>query len=141
MGAGFRIHLRTPNRCRDTVKEHTRLGRRRLGEGASRVQAFRSRRLAIIARAGRKPASFRRCTTNARAELNWSNLHAGPDFVEAGAYAPLRRDAHAQVEELTRASLLEPFHSSNFEKSVLDRSEKQLGTRMRQLGQKQMVCS
>jgi len=31
---------------------------------------------------------------------NWSNLHAGPDFVEAGAYAPVRRDAHAEVERI-----------------------------------------
>jgi len=38
------------------------------------------------------------------------------------AYAPVRPDAHAQVEELTGASLPAPFHFSNFEKSVLDRS-------------------
>ena len=47
------------------------------------------------ARAGRK--SFRRSTADARAKLEWSYLHAGPDFVEAGAYAPVRRDAHADV--------------------------------------------
>jgi len=39
------------------------------------------------------------------------------------AYAPVRRDAHAQVEELTGVSLPAPFHFSNFAKSVLDRSE------------------
>ena len=42
------------------------------------------------------------------------------------AYAPVRRDAHAQVEELTRASLPALFHFSNFEKSVLDRSGSQV---------------
>ena len=48
----------------------------------SRVKSVRNE--AWLARAGRKATSFRRCTTNARAELNWSNQHAGPDFVEAG---------------------------------------------------------
>jgi len=64
---------------------------------------------AWLARAGSKPISFRRYTTNARAELYWSNLHAGPDFVEAGAYAPVRRDAHPQVKKLTGSSLPGPF--------------------------------
>ena len=90
--------LRAPSRCRDTVKEHTRLACK-----PSKVEA-------IIARAGRKPTSFRRCTTNARAELNWSNLHAGPDFVEAGAYAPVRRDAHAAVVELPAGSIPASCH-------------------------------
>ena len=38
------------------------------------------------------------------------------------AYAPVRRDAYAQVEELTGASLPAPFQFSNFEKSVLGRN-------------------
>jgi hypothetical protein len=69
---------------------------------------------------------LRRCTTDARAELNWSNLHAGPDFAKASsrqaAYAPLRRDAHAEVEKLTGGSIPAPFYFSNFEESVLNRS-------------------
>jgi hypothetical protein len=62
----------------------------------------------------------------ARAELNWSNLHAGPDFAEPSsrqaAYAPLRRDVHAEVEKLTGGSIPAPFHSFSFEASVLDRN-------------------
>ena len=71
-----------------------------------------------MARAGRKPTSLRRCTTDARAELNWSNLHAGPDFVEAGAYAPVRRDAYAKVEKLTAGCMPARFHFSHFEEST-----------------------
>jgi hypothetical protein len=59
----------------------------------------------------------------ARAELNWSNLHAGPDFAKASswlaAFAPVRRDAHADVEKLTTGSILARFHFFNFEESVL----------------------
>jgi len=78
----------------------------------------------LLARAGSESTSFRRCATDARAELNWSNLHAGPDFAEASsrqaAYAPVRRDA--EVEILTTDSIPARFHFSNFEESVLDRS-------------------
>jgi len=35
------------------------------------------------------------------------------------AYAPVRRDAHAEVEKLTAGSIRAPFHFSNFEESVL----------------------
>jgi hypothetical protein len=38
------------------------------------------------------------------------------------AYA-VRRDAHAEVEKLTADSILTPFHFSNSEESVLDRSD------------------
>ena len=62
-----------------------------------------------------------------RAELNWSNLHAGPDFAEASsrqaAYASMRRDAHAEVEKLTGGSAPAPFHFSSFGESVLDRND------------------
>jgi hypothetical protein len=35
-------------------------------------------------------------TTDARAELNWSNLHAGPDFAKASS----RQAAYAYAETL-----------------------------------------
>ena len=55
----------------------------------------------------------------------WSNLHAGPDFAKASSgrlRMLVRRDAHAEVEKLTADSMPAPFHFSNFEESVLDRS-------------------
>jgi len=39
------------------------------------------------------------------------------------AYAPVRRDAQAEVEKLTAGSIPARFHFSNFEKSVLDRND------------------
>jgi len=36
------------------------------------------------------------------------------------AYAPVRRDAHAEVEKLTAGSIPTPFHFSSSEESVLD---------------------
>jgi len=45
------------------------------------------------------------------------------DGATRDAYAPVRRDAHAAVEKLTAGSIPAPFHFSNFEESVLDRSE------------------
>jgi len=38
------------------------------------------------------------------------------------AYAPVRRNVHAEVEKLRADSMPAPFHFSNFEESVLDRS-------------------
>ena len=38
------------------------------------------------------------------------------------AYAPVRRDAHAEAEKLTAGSIPARFHFYNFEESVLDRS-------------------
>ena len=36
------------------------------------------------------------------------------------AYAPVRREAHAEVEKLTAGSIPASFHFSNFEESVLE---------------------
>ena len=44
-------------------------------------------------------------------------------FVGQAAYAPVRRDAHAEVEKSTTGYILARFHFSNFEESVLDRSD------------------
>jgi len=38
------------------------------------------------------------------------------------AYAPVPRDAHAELEKLTAGSILARFHFSSFEESVLERS-------------------
>jgi hypothetical protein len=85
---------------RDIVKEHTRLACI-----PSDVEAW-------LARTGRKPTSF-----PPMFELSSTGRTYTRD-----AYAPVRRDAYAEVEKLTGGSIPTPFHFSNFEESFLDRS-------------------
>ena len=68
-------------------------------------------------RAGRKPTSFCRCAAGARAELNWSNLHAG----RVCSRTPKRSCRGGEIKGWLNTSA---FSFSNFEKSILDRSDR-----------------
>jgi len=63
----------------DAAAQYRRSIRAWVDEGSAKVPlACKPSELeAWLARAGTKPPSFRRCTTDTRAELNCSNLHAG----------------------------------------------------------------
>jgi len=95
---------------RDIVKEHTRLACE-----PSEVEAWLAR-----------TEGSQLHSADARADLDRSNLHAGPDFAKASsrqaAYAPVHRDVHAEVEILTGGFIPTPLHFSDFEESFLDRS-------------------
>ena len=99
-----RCGLRTPSRCRDTAKEHTRLACK-----SSEVESW-------LARTGRGQLD----SADVPPMLEQSST--GRTYTR-DAYAPVRRDAHAEVEEITAGSIPAPFHFFNFEESVLDRSE------------------
>jgi len=56
---------------------------------------------AWLARAGREPTSFRRCSRGSSTGRTYTR----------DAYAPARRDAHAEVVKLTVGSKPAPFHT------------------------------
>jgi len=112
LSAGYGCGAADAQLMRDTVKEHSRLGRRRLGEGASRVWAFRTR--GLPSSSGRSQLHSADLPPLLRAKLNWSNLHAG----RVCSLTPRRSCRGGKINGWLHTSAF-PF--SNFEESVLDR--------------------